>query len=408
VKQPKEIKKPEGKLGILLPGLGAVSTTTIAGLGKPFGSLTQLGTIRLGKRTDNRSPLIKDFVPLASSTTWSSAAGTSSPTTRTSRRKHAAVLERSTHRPGEGRAREGDADEGVFYPEYVKRLHGTHVKEGARRRPTWSRQVRQDIRTFMKEKGCERAVAVWCGSTEIYSSRAGPSVHRRLREGPARTTTPSRRACPSPTARRTCRSTSRRCASWPRARSAIAGKDFKTGQTLMKTVIAPMLQGAHARSRGWFSTNILGNRDGEVLDDPDNFKTKEMSEARRARAHPAARALPGPLRQPLPQGAHQLLPAARRQQRGLGQHRHLRVARLPDADQGRLPVPRLDPGGADRARPGAVHGPGAARRPARHAGVAELLLQEPDDGARALPRARPVHPAHEAEEHAALDDGRDR
>ena len=238
---------------------------------------------------------------------------------------------------------------------------------------------------------------VWCGSTEVYRSAAARARDaRRVREGPAPRAIPrSRRRRSTPTRRSRC--------GVPYANGApnltvdtpallelakqndvpIAGKDFKTGQTLMKTILAPGFKARLLGLEGWYSTNILGNRDGEVLDDPESFKTKEVSKLGVARAHPAAGPLPRPLRRHLPRRAHQLLPAARRQQRGLGQHRHLRVARLPDADQDQLPVPRLDPGGADRARPGAVHGPRAARGHERHPGVAVLLLEEPDDARRA-------------------------
>ena len=169
----------------------------------------------------------------------------------------------------------------------------------------------------------------------------------------------------------------------------ITGKDFKTGQTLMKTILAPGFKARMLGVEGWYSTNILGNRDGEVLDDPESFKTKEVSklgvldtifqpetQSRALRRHP-------------PRRADQLLPAPRRQQGGLGQHRHLRVARLQDADQDRLPVPRLDPRRADRARPGAVPRPRPAGRHVRHPGVAQLLLEEPQ------PEPDGVYPEHD-------------
>ena len=237
---------------------------------------------------------------------------------------------------------------------------------------------------------------VWCGSTEVY--REPGDVHATLAKfekgldeshpdiAPSQiyAYARSRPACRTPTARRTCPSTSRRCSSSRRRTSTpIGGKDFKTGQTLMKTILAP---GFKARMLG-LERLVLdehprqprrrGARRSRVVQDQGSL------EARRARAHPAAAPLPRPLRQHPPRRAHQLLPAARRQQRGLGQHRHLRVARLPDADQGRLPLPRLDPRGADRARPRAVHGPRAARGHERHPGVAVVLLEEPADRARA-------------------------
>ena len=261
-------------------------------------------------------------------------------------------------------------------------------------------QLIDDIERFKKRRTAATAWSlVWCGSTEVYREPA-----RRARDARRR----SRRACRSsdddiapsqiyayacaqdaacrtPTARRTCRvdTPALHGAGGKQNGVPIGGKDFKTGQTLMKTILAPGFKARLLGLEGWYSTNILGNRDGEVLDDPESFKTQGSVEARRARAHPPAAPLPRPLRQHPPRRAHQLLPAARRQQRGLGQHRHLRVARLPDADQGRLPLPRLDPGGADRPRPRAVHGPRAARGHERHPGVAVVLLEEPDDARRA-------------------------
>ena len=143
---------------------------------------------------------------------------------------------------------------------------------------------------------------------------------------------------------------------------AICGKDFKTGQTLMKTILAPAFKARMLGLDGWFSTNILGNRDGEVLEDPGSFKTKEESKLGALEYILQPELYPQALRQDAPQGAHQLLPAARRQQRRLGQHRHFRVAGLPDADQGGFPLPRLDSGRADRAGSGSLPGPRAACR----------------------------------------------
>ena len=156
---------------------------------------------------------------------------------------------------------------------------------------------------------------------------------------------------------------------------AICGKDFKTGQTLMKTIIAPGLKARMLGLHGWYSTNILGNRDGEVLDDPESFKTKEESKLSVLEYILQPEVYPRPLQRLLTRGPDQLLPAARRQQGRLGQHRHLRLARLPDADQDRLPLPRFNSGGADRAGPGAVSGSRAARRNEGHSGVAVVLLQ---------------------------------
>ena len=165
----------------------------------------------------------------------------------------------------------------------------------------------------------------------------------------------------------------------------ICGKDFKTGQTFMKTVLAPAFKARMLGVTGWFSTNILGNRDGEVLDDPESFKTKEESKLGSLEYIFQPELYPDLYKDILPQGSHQLLPAARRRQRRLGQHRHLRLAGLSDADQGEFPVPRLDSGGADCAGPGAVPRPGQAHAGAaldRHSGVAELLPEVAADAPR--------------------------
>jgi myo-inositol-1-phosphate synthase len=296
MKRPNTIKKAEGKLGVLLPGLGAVATTTIAGvmlarrgLGEPFGSVTQMGTIRLGRRAEGRSPLIRDFVPLAGLDQLAFGGWDLFPDDGLESARHAAVLE--------GKHIDAVAEElaavkpmkGVFYPEYVKKLHGTHVKTGANK-AEMVEQVRSDIRAFRKDSGVDRVVAVWCGSTEIYlepgevhqsiaSFEAGllksdPLISNSqiyawacLKEG-----VPFANGAPNLTVDFP--------AAWELARETnvpIAGKDFKTGQTLLKTIIAPGLKARMLGIAGWFSTNILGNRDGEVLDDPGSFKSKEVS-----------------------------------------------------------------------------------------------------------------------------------
>jgi myo-inositol-1-phosphate synthase len=296
LKQPKEIKKPEGKLGVLLPGLGAVSTTTIAGvmlarrgLGAPIGSLTQMGTIRLGKRTDNRVPMIKDFLPLASLDQLEFGGWDLFPDNAYESAKHAAVLDGhhiEAVREELERIRPMSA---VFYPEYVKRLHGTHVKKGETK-ADMVEQVRDDIRGFLKDRGCSRAVAVWCGSTEVYfpSSAVHESIasfeEGLLKNDPGISNSQIYAwACLKervPYANGAPNLTLDFPAAWDLAKSLevpIAGKDFKTGQTLMKTIVAPGLKARMLGVAGWFSTNILGNRDGEVLDDPDSFKSKEVS-----------------------------------------------------------------------------------------------------------------------------------
>ena len=296
MKQPQEIKKADGKLGVLLPGMGAVATTFVAGcllarkgIAQPVGSLTQMGTVRLGKRTDNRSPLIKDFVPLAGLDDLVFGGWDIFPDNAYESAAHAAVLEQKHLDPIRGELEAIRPMPGVFYPEYVKRLHGTHVKTGTSK-ADMVEKVREDIRAFMKNSGCSRAVTVWCGSTEIYIEQTAvhqsmaafekglldndPSISNSqiyawacLKEG-----VPFANGAPNltvdfPAAYELARET----------HTPLAGKDFKTGQTLMKTILAPGLKARMLGLNGWFSTNILGNRDGEVLDDPENFKTKEVS-----------------------------------------------------------------------------------------------------------------------------------
>ncbi|NLE88265.1 MAG: inositol-3-phosphate synthase [Myxococcales bacterium] len=296
MERPVQLKAPEGKLAVLLPGLGAVATTFVAGcllarrgLAQPVGSLTQLGTIRLGKRTDDRVPMIKDFVPLASLDSLEFAGWDLFPENAYDAAVHAAVLEDRHLRPIQEELSALKPMQAVFYPEYVKRLHGTHVKS-APTKADMVEAVREDIRRVMREKGCSRAVAVWCGSTEIYVEpsdvhQSVESFEKGLRENhPAITSSMIYAwACLKegvPYANGAPNLTFDFPAGHELARErgvAIAGKDFKTGQTLMKTLLAPGFKARMLGLNGWFSTNILGNRDGEVLDDPENFKSKEVS-----------------------------------------------------------------------------------------------------------------------------------
>jgi myo-inositol-1-phosphate synthase len=283
-----------GKLGVMVVGLGAVATTLIAGveavrrgLAKPIGSLTQMGTIRLGKRTDNNSPKIKDFVPLAdlndivftgwdifTDNVYESAA-------------HAEVLNKELVAQLKPYLETIKPIPAVFDQYYVKRLSGVNVKKGKNKRDL-AEQLRADIRAF--KKTVDRVVVLWAASTEIFITPKAvhqsieafekgmenndidiaPSqlyAYAALTEGvpfvngapnltvdfPAMVELSKRNAAP------------------------ICGKDFKTGQTMMKTVLAPAFKARMLGVSGWFSTNILGNRDGEVLDDPQSFKTKEES-----------------------------------------------------------------------------------------------------------------------------------
>ncbi|HTN83139.1 MAG TPA: inositol-3-phosphate synthase [Sorangium sp.] len=296
MKQPQKLVKPQGKLAVLLPGLGAVSTTTIAGVmlarrgvAAPVGALTQLGTIRLGKRTENRSPQIKDFVPLASLDDLEFGGWDIFPDNAHEAAVEAKVLEAAHLDAVREELAAVTPMKAVFYPDYVRRLHGPHVKTG-RSKADMVEQLRDDIRGFVRSRGADRAVAVWCGSTEIFI--APSEVHQSvaafeagllanhpgisnsqiyawacIKEG-----VPFANGAPNLTVDFPAAAELSRTHGVP-----IAGKDFKTGQTLMKTVIAPAFKARMLGISGWFSTNILGNRDGVVLDDPDSFKTKEAS-----------------------------------------------------------------------------------------------------------------------------------
>lgn len=297
MKQPTTIAKHKGKLGILLPGMGAVATTFIAGcmlarkgLAKPIGSITQMGTIRLGKRTDNNSPLIKDFVDLAPLDDLVFGGWDIFPEDAYESAVHAEVLERKHLDPIAEELKAVKPMKGAFYPEYVKRLNGTHIKQ-TKTKAEQVELLRQDIRNFIKDNGCDRAVAVWCGSTEVYLPDGDP-VHQSIEafekglldNHPAIAASQLYAwACVLegvPYANGAPNLSVDFPAIWDLAKKhnvPIAGKDFKTGQTLMKTILAPGFKTRMIGIHGWFSTNILGNRDGEVLDDPDNFKTKEVS-----------------------------------------------------------------------------------------------------------------------------------
>jgi myo-inositol-1-phosphate synthase len=291
-----QIAPAEGRLGVLLVGLGAVSTTLIAGvelirkgLAKPIGSLTQLGTIRLGKRTDDRTPLIRDFVPLAGLEDLVFGAWDIFPDTCYQSARKAGVLD-----PAQLALVRAELDAlapwpAAFDPRYVKRLNGPHVKQASTKMGLVE-QLMADIEAFRTASGASRLVMVWCGSTESFLTPQ--AVHADLaafEEGlrgndPAIAPSmlyayaalqlgiPFANGAPNLTvdipAMRELAQT---------RRVPICGKDFKTGQTLMKTIIAPGLKARMLGLHGWFSTNILGNRDGEVLDEPSSFRTKEES-----------------------------------------------------------------------------------------------------------------------------------
>jgi myo-inositol-1-phosphate synthase len=293
---PVDIAPARGKLGVLLVGLGAVSTTTIAGviairkgLAKPIGSLTQMGTIRLGKRTEARSPLIKDFVPLADLHDIVFGGWDIFDDNCYEAAKHAGVLEEKLLDQVKDELAAITPMAAVFDRQYVKRLDGPNVKKGKNKKDL-ADQLIADIRTFKTDNGCDRLVVIWAGSTEIFVTEqpcheslaafekgleaSDPAIassmiyaYAALKEG-----VPYGNAAPNLSAEVPAL---RELAA--KNGSPICGNDMKTGQTLIKTVIAPGLKARMIGVAGWYSTNILGNRDGEVLDDPESFKTKEES-----------------------------------------------------------------------------------------------------------------------------------
>lgn len=291
-----DIAPAEGKLGILLVGLGAVSTTLVAGveaikrgLAQPVGSLTQMGTIRLGKRTDNRSPKIKDFVPIAELDDIVFGAWDIFSENAYDAASHAGVLEKSLLDQVAEQMASLKPMPAVFEQNYVKRLNGNNIKTG-KNKMELAEQLIEDIAKFKSDNGCDRLVMVWAASTEIYLEES--DVHRTLEAfekglydndptiapsmiyayAAIKAGVPFANGAPNLTADIPALTKLAEDLKVP-----ICGKDFKTGQTLMKTILAPGLKSRMLGLEGWYSTNILGNRDGEVLDDPENFKSKEVS-----------------------------------------------------------------------------------------------------------------------------------
>lgn len=290
------MKDANGKLGILIPGLGAVATTLIAGVAsinkgfsKPIGSVSQLSRIRLGKRTENRNPLIKDFVPLAKLEDVVFGGWDVYEDNVYEAASKAQVLEQGQLDAVKAELEAIQPMKAVFDRNFVKNLDGTHIKSEKTRREL-ADAVQRDIREFKEKNGLDRVVIVWCGSTERYietneafstiakleealdndDQRIPPSMiycYAAIKEGAPYVNGAPNLTCDVPAIVELAHEYG----------VAIAGKDFKTGQTLMKTIVAPGLQARALGVEGWFSTNILGNRDGLVLDDPENFKTKEVS-----------------------------------------------------------------------------------------------------------------------------------
>jgi myo-inositol-1-phosphate synthase len=296
MEKPTKIAAPRGKLGILVPGMGAVSTTFMAGVelvrkkqALPVGSLTQMATIRLGKRTDGRSPKIKDFVKLARLDDIVFGGWDIFPDSAYEAASKAGVLDAHHLALVKSFLSKIKPMTAAFDHEYVKLLDGKNVKKGKTKYDI-ALQVKDDIAKFKKKHGCSRMVMLWCGSTEVYMKphevHSTPEKFEEAMKANHPAIAPSM------------------LYAWAAITSGIAygngapnltvdvpamqqlalehnvpimGKDFKTGQTMMKTVLAPAFKARMLGLSGWFSTNILGNRDGEVLEDPGSFKTKEES-----------------------------------------------------------------------------------------------------------------------------------
>lgn len=289
-----KIAPAEGKLGVLIPGIGAVSTTFIAGieavkrgLGLPVGSLTQLSTIRLGKRTDGRSPMIKDFVPLAGIDDLVFGGWDIFEDTAYESAVNAKVLEPTLLAQVKEPLSAIKPMAAVFDTEYIRRINGPNVKKNGTKMDK-AEALMADIEGFRKQHGCSRLVMIWCGSTEVFHKPADVhSTLEKFEEGlrkndpdiaPSQIYAYAALKCGVPYANGAPNLTTDVPALLDLARDRnipVCGKDFKTGQTFMKTLIAPGLKARMLGINGWFSTNILGNRDGEVLEDPGSFKTKE-------------------------------------------------------------------------------------------------------------------------------------
>ena len=297
LKKAVDVKPASGKLGILMPGMGAVATTFIAGvmairkgIGHPVGSLTQLGRIRLGKRTDNNSPQIKDYVSLAKLDDIVFGGWDIFEDNAYQAAIRAGVLDEHKHLiPIKAELEAIKPMTAVFDQNYVKRLNGPNVKKGTSKM-NLAEQLIEDIKNFKATNGCDRLVAVWCGSTEVY--RKPSEVHSTLAKFEEALRNSHDEIAPSQIYAYACLQSGVPYANGAPNLSVdtpallelarnknlpVTGKDFKTGQTLMKTILAPGFKARMLGLEGWYSTNILGNRDGEVLDDPESFKSKEVS-----------------------------------------------------------------------------------------------------------------------------------
>ena len=297
IDSPAKIEEASGRLGVLMPGLGAVSTTFIAGtlairkgLSRPIGSLTQMGSLRLGKRTEKREVDIKDLVPLANLDDLVFGGWDIFEDNCYEAAVKAGVIDVTLLDQVKPELSSIKPMKAVFEKKFVKKLDGTYIKsaKGHRKR---IEALRQDIRNFKKENKVDRVVMIWCGSTEVYQEPKD-SIYESLESLEKALDSDNPSIAPSilyayaamkegvPYANGAPNLSVDFDAMYSLASQEgvpIAGKDFKTGQTLMKTILAPGFKARMIGIDGWFSTNILGNRDGEVLDDPDSFKAKEVS-----------------------------------------------------------------------------------------------------------------------------------
>lgn len=292
----RNIKPAEGKLGVLLVGLGAVSTTFVAGVEaikkgvrKPIGALTQMGHIRLGKRTENRNPLVKDFVPLADISDLVFGAWDLFPDNGYEAAVKAGVIPKDLLDQIKDNLSALHPMPAVYDKNYLSRLEGKHIKKSTNKMDLVN-EVIKDIETFKAKNNCSRLTMIWCGSTEAYLSAKEEHLSLKKFEEGLKNNSPhippsmiyayAALKCGIGYANGAPNLTVDCPALLELAHekgAPISGKDFKTGQTLVKTIIAPGLKARYLGINGWFSSNILGNRDGEVLDDPANFKTKEES-----------------------------------------------------------------------------------------------------------------------------------
>ena len=297
MKNSSEVRPAPGKLGVLTPGFGAVASTFVAGveavrrgMAQPIGSVTQMQTIRLGKRTEGRSPLVRDLVPLAGLEDLVFGAWDPLPDDGYQSALKAGVLDKHEHvNPLKDFLEQIKPMPAAFDTHYVKKLDGPNVKQGKNKRDL-AEQIREDIRRFKSESGAERLVMVWCGSTEIFirPGRAHETLasFEKAMEENDESIAPSMLYAYAAIMEEApfANGAPNLSADFPALEKLaidkgvpIGGKDFKTGQTLLKTVLAPAFKTRMLGLAGWYSTNILGNRDGEVLDDPESFKTKEES-----------------------------------------------------------------------------------------------------------------------------------